>query len=220
MKTKFLYLVLFLGCFLAFPLVGNAECSYERQAELSRIAANVKFSYVYEANYLEDGHIEIPTQIIITNLTNDIYLQETGSLFNQRVSGNGEKILNSTIGSQTTFNIYSNDNNCKNELLMTQSINIPSYNYFSTSDECKDNPEFYLCPLWMNTTGITSEKFNAELKKYKAEQEKQMSNTEDADIWDKIQNVVDENKTVVVISIIIVVLFAIYGIYHVFRRRH
>ena len=98
MKRVYKYLLVFLGSLFLFPLVSNAECSYERQAELSKIASNVQFSYTYE---VVEGTPQFNVNII--NLTNDIYVQYTNDMFRPIISGVGEKTIAGTNGSTMNF---------------------------------------------------------------------------------------------------------------------
>ena len=132
MKRVYKYLFVFLGSLFIFPLVSNAQCSYERQAELSKIAANVKFSYTFEMQ--ETVELRPLFKIFITNLTNDIYIVDDYN--GLTILGNGEKQVNYGDVSSATFKIYSNDPACRGELLMTQHVNMPSYNPYSRSEEC------------------------------------------------------------------------------------
>ena len=65
------YLIFFIICFFLNPIISNAECSYERQAELSKIASNVQIAYSYENDM---GNPVFSVNII--NITNDIYVLE------------------------------------------------------------------------------------------------------------------------------------------------
>ncbi|MCI9585899.1 MAG: hypothetical protein HFH45_04615 [Bacilli bacterium] len=153
------YLIIFVACFFLFPLASNAQCSYERQAELSKIASNVKFSYTYDVQ--EDRP---DFTINITNITNDIYIkeQETGNIINKEFN-----VPNTDIGGKSvTYNIYSNDVNCKGELLITKYVTLPEYNNFSNIEDCQDYPDFKYCKKWMNTSEITQEQFDQEFEKY------------------------------------------------------
>ena len=153
-----LKILIFLIGMLWFPVIGSAACSDGRSAELSRIAANVGFSY----NYIIDGGIPHFT-ITMTNLTNDIYVEDDyGTVF----SGTGEKNKGYQDGYVAKFRIYSNDPSCKGEEILTQYVSLPTFNGFSTHNECKEYPDFKYCGMW-NNSSIAYEKFYNEFSIYK-----------------------------------------------------
>ncbi len=158
MKRVCKYLFVFLGSLFMFPLVSNAECSYERQAELSKIASNVSFNYSYNVvNQIPEFTVEIENitkDITVINREFDTFAVNGTNRFNHSVSG-----------ATLTYNIYSNDPNCSNQLITTKYITIPYYNYFSNIEACLDYPNFPYCQKWMNTEGITQEHFDKELEK-------------------------------------------------------
>lgn len=214
MKRVYKYLFVFLGSLFIFPLVSNAQCSYERQAELSKIAANVKFSYTYDTT---NG---FPTfNVIITNLTNDIYVEHTNDMFGSIISGVGEKQFSSTNGDNLTFDIYSNDNNCRGTKIMTQYLNLPKYNDLSNREECKENPDFKYCQVWNDNENITSENFDTSLKKYKNDHE-DTQKTNDSDVWSKIKIFLLQNKIILITSGICIIILVIYGVYRFKQRRN
>lgn len=175
------------------PLITHAECSYERQAELSRIASNVQFSYNYE---MVDGYPKFTVNI--NNLTNDIYIKENS--LGQTIYGSGEKQLNySNNGMNISFDIYSNDQNCRGDKLLTQYITLPKYNFFSTSDECKKYPNFQFCAMWLNTT-ITVDQFNDALKAYR-NQNAIEGEVEEPNLQEKIFEFFKENRTIILVCI-------------------
>ena len=121
------YMLFALICMGVTPLITHAECDYQRQAELSRIASNVQFSYNYNMN---EG---LTFTLYVNNLTDDIYVVDS---YGQRLSGTGEKQLiyspsrvsGFQSGDQVRFEIYSNDSNCPNNLLITKYVNFPIFN--------------------------------------------------------------------------------------------
>lgn len=210
MKSKIKYLIVFFGFMFIAPLTSQAQCSYERQAELSRIASNVQFSYNYEMKG------EFPKfSVDITNLTNDIYITE--DILYQTVSGVGEKsIFYNTDNLSITFDIYSNDNSCKGDKLLTQYVTIPKYNYFATTDECKENPNFQYCVAWLNTT-ITIDQFNEELAKYKTIKS-QKGTIEELTWQEKMVEFFNQNKTPIILCLIGVCILMIIILFKKYRK--
>lgn len=153
MKGRYLvYILLSFVCL--FPYDVNAECDYQRKAELSRIASNVQVSY----NYDQDNNFTVN----ITNLTDDIYIKDDYDVI---IEGAGEKNFNYSDGEKIKYRIFSNDNNCKDEELLTKYVNLPIYNLYSNYDECKMYPEFQYCQKWLSTS-ITTDQFSKRLNEY------------------------------------------------------
>ncbi len=208
-KNKFILITLVLFAFPCFSHV-QAECDYTRQAELSRIAGNVQFSYTYEAN--EVGNPEFT--VIISNLTNDIYIKDNEN--DAIISGIGDKRLSYSNGSSIEFEIYSNDSNCAGEMILSKQINLPHYNFYSQSEECQDYPEFAYCQMWMNSD-ISLSNFNKAFNKYKQDlQNKQGSNIEKEGAWERFLTFVEENLIILIICLIGIIILIIGFI---FRKR-
>ena len=211
MRFKQIKYVLFtLICMCVTPLITHAECDYQRQAELSRLASNVQFNYTY--NILDS----VAFNLYVTNLTNDIYVVDSyGNYF----VGEGEKSLTySTLnipsfsdGASVTYQIFSNDNNCKNELLMTKTINFPHYNPLSKLSECTANPGFRYCQVWQNINSVSMSQFEQELSKYTQEKQQMVAAEGEEQNWFSYILGLFENPFVrgTAIFLIIVVVFTI-----------
>lgn len=162
MVRKIKYFVFAIICMCITPLITHAECDYQRLAELSRIASNVQFNYNYD---LSQG---LSFTLYVTNLTNDIYAVDA---YGNRFSGAGEKSLVYSSadvtgfqnGDQVAFKFYSNDNNCKDEEIVTKYVNFPTYNPYSRFDICRQYPNFKYCQMWIDTSYLTYEEFEQEL---------------------------------------------------------
>ncbi len=210
MKKVCKYLFVFFAGLLVTPAITHAECGYERQAELSRIAANVQVGYSYQM----ENNYPIFT-VNITNVTNDIYIDE---------SVNGQRIINISEATMNykgdnlniSFNIYSNDQNCPNEKLLTKYINIPKYNFLSTSDECKKYPNFKYCGVWLNTT-TTLNQFNVALKEY-VDLNSANNNAPEYTFWESATMFFKENKVPVIIVLIVMALLIATVVYKKHRR--
>lgn len=197
------YYVFTIICIIMFPIIGHAECSYERQAELSRIASNVQLSYTYDET---NGFI-----IYMTNLTSDLYAEDSHG---KKING-GQEYSESAASSSYSYVIYSNDSNCYGDKLVTKSITIPTLNAFSFSDECKAYPNFKYCQKW-GSFDLTSDQFEQALNKYKGEVEKKRKTTvESENVWKIILNVLSENVFVIcflcISAIIAIVIKLIYS---------
>lgn len=207
MKRVYKYLFVFLGSLFIFPLVSNAQCSYERQAELSKIAANVKFSYTYEMQ--QTVELRPAFKIYITNLTKDIYIRDEYN--DLTILGTGEKQINYSDLSSATFTIYSNDSACRGELLMTQHVNMPSYNSYSQSEKCKQNPDFKFCALW-NAEPSSETQFDEELEKKQNKTEVKENEDENGLVY-----FFNQNKKIIITTIL---AFAALIVIIIIRKKH
>lgn len=211
-KLKYIFVACIVWMILGAIQV-QAECSYERTAELSRIASNVQFSYNYEMN--ENGNPEFT--VIVSNLTNDIYIKD--DMTAELISGTGEVTISYPNGSSIQFKIYSNDSNCYGEKILTQYVNLPYYNYFSNNDECQNYPNFTYCQMWLNTD-ITIETFDESLEEYKNElQSDDEIEVEESTLWDDLLVFWDENKIMIILTMICIIGLIIYVCVKKFLRR-
>lgn len=169
--NKIKYVLFILMCMCVTPVITHAECDYQRQAELSRLASNVQFNYTSE---ISNG---LRFNLYITNLTNDLYIvDDYGNVF----SGSGEKQFtysSNTIsgfrnGAKVSFKFFSNDVNCKGGFITTKYVNFPYFNSYSSLDECKQYPNFKYCQMWTNTSNLSLDQFQNEIQQYRRDSEK------------------------------------------------
>lgn len=209
MKRIYKYLFVFLGSLFMFPLVSNAECSYERQAELSKIASNVQFSYTY------DSVNDMPKfNVIITNLTNDIYIKDDSM---NTIIGTGEKNYQYENGTSVTYKIYSNDPSCRNEQILTKYINLPAYNAFSNTEECIKNPNFDYCQVW-TSTGLKAEDFETKYEQYQNELEEKEKQNEQKGTIEIIKLFIQNNLNVIIMCLIAVLILLTMFIYRKIKK--
>lgn len=208
MKKTYKYLFTFIICLFVAPLITKADCSYERQAELSRIAANVRFSYTYEIKNEEPIFY-----LNVVNLTPDIYIIDEYNGTN--ISGIGEKITEYIYVPKATFTIYSNDPVCRNEKIMTQYVNMPMYNVYAEKEECRKNPNFKFCQMWGNKPD-TEEQFENELDTY-------LKNEINDEAGEKsslsIVEFLEQNKTTLILIIAGIIILIICTVINKRQRR-
>ena len=213
---KIKYILFTLVCVFITPLVTRAECNYQRQAELSRLASNVQFSYTYD---ITTG---VDFTLYMTNLTDDIYIvDEFGNVFNG--AGEKSKLYSSNTvsgfqqGNQVRFEIYSNDNECKNYLIMNKYVNFPKFNIYSTLDECKQHPSFKYCQIWADTASINYDQFINELN-VSLNTTKTIREEAEENIWEEIFNFFKQPHILIVGSILILLLLSVV-VWKIIRRK-
>lgn len=202
--TRCRYVLLFMFCMILFPNTSKADCSYERQAELSRMASNVQFSYNYE---MGDNNTPLFT-VNINNVPADIYIRKQNDLFGNVISNTSEYIESTVGGITLVYNIYSNDNNCRDEKILTQYLSIPYYNYYANSEECIKYPNFKYCQMWLNSS-ISLDEFNNSLEKYKSSQVNDMVIEEDKSLIDIITENINYILGIIAIFVILVIICVI-----------
>ena len=200
------YVFFALICMCVTPLITHAECDYQRQAELNRLASNVKLAYVYSDNGF---------QVIMTNLTNDLYAT---NLYESRINGGAERTFNYSSGT-VDFDIYSNDPNCPNELLITKSITLPVINMYYDSGECKQYPNFKYCQMW-GEFNITDEQFQNEFNQYVSSLKTNVSSAKEGKS-DMVEVLLDtlQNNIFMLVLLGIVIIITIIGFHFSKKRR-
>lgn len=234
MKTRMKKLFL-LAIILLTPNLAHAasSCSYEEQAELNNIVANVKASYevvdIYAGKTLavntpnEDGTFpEVDNyvkefQITLLNVTEDIYVRVTNDqddevrTFRNSDSTNGTiTFLSDRVFELTTFTfeIYANKYSCIGEQFRKFTITTPIYNSFSKYELCDENPDFYYCQEFIPTENISSSEFFSKINEYKKEKKEEeiKQQEENKSFIEKLKEFYNNNKVIVYsIGIVIVV---------------
>ena len=199
MIKKIKYVIFVFICMCVTPLITHAECDYQRLAELSRLASNVQFSYVYNNN----GEFTI----YISNLTNDLYMTD---YYGRRINGGAERQVVHTAGFTARFKIFSNDSKCLNEEIVTKDISLPTFNPYSTYDECKQYPNFKYCQLWGNFS-VNDEQFHQELNQYVGSLNSVNSAEEgEVNVWQTTLDVLENNRFMFIIFGIFFGMFLLY----------
>lgn len=157
------YLLFTIVCIFFFPLVAHAECDYQRMSELNKIAGNVQIKFSYETVKNAEGRYErVNNYLNFLNITNDIYVVDDWGVLIEQDGAVSYDALNN-IG----FSIYSKDVNCYGEKISKKYIDIPHVNTYYFTDDCRDNPNFKYCSLWLNSNYVDYDAFKKELSDYK-----------------------------------------------------
>lgn len=191
------------------PIITHAECDYQRQAELSRLASNVQINYNYA---IVNGSPEYTVNI--SNITNDIYMTDSlGSTFASKNEFSQKYYI---WNNEVDYTIYSNDNNCKGEVLLTKHISFPHYNQYSTLPECQKYASSELCSIWYNTSNYSQEEFINALTRASSTQ--QQTKIEDTGLSETIFDVIMDNLIYVILSAVCILVLIIFIVLKVVRR--
>lgn len=202
------FLLFTIICMFITPIITHAECDYQRQAELSRLASNVQISYNYA---IVNGYPEYTVNI--SNITNDIYMMDSlGSTFASKSEFSQKYYL---WNNEVDYTIYSNDNNCKGEVLLTKHISFPRYNQYSVLPECQKYASSELCSIWYDTSSYSQEQFiNALTRTSSIEKPK----IEETSLSETILDVIMDNLVYVILSVIGILILVIFIVLKVVRR--
>lgn len=208
--SKVKYALFAFICLFVFPIMSHAECDYQRMAELNKIASNVQFSYSYELD--EKGKPIVYVHVL--NTTDDIYIDSltASGLLVERLDNNKEITLDFFTSAGMTFNVYSNDINCQGEKLLTRYIEVPDYNFFYETDECKKYPDFKYCKLWSNN--VNHDVFYSELNDY-INRNKNIDNSSDG--YGNHNNVTEYLNVYIIIGVLLASIIVIF--FYLRRRR-
>lgn len=201
MKRRLKYLLFALVCIFVTPLMTHAKCDYQRQAELSRIASNVQISYTAK---IVNNSPEYTVNIL--NVPNDIYIVDSAG---NKFASQSEFVHKYFIwDNKVSFTIYSNDNNCKGESILTKSVSFPHYNQYSSLPECQQHADLNLCSLWYNTSSYSQNEFLTALNK--ASNVKTISEVKEEKGWtDVFKGIIHDNFIYVVLSVICVIILSV-----------
>lgn len=185
-----------------------ADCDYQKEAELSRIASNVQISY----NYKIQNNMAL-FDVTLTNLTNDIYVvYDNGS----RIMATGEYTLSYDQGRKIKFDFYSNE--CGNTILLTKYLNLPTYNRFYDTKECQKSPNFKYCKMWDNLD-INNSEFLEAYDEYVYVEENNKEELEEKSIYDIIMQAINEYIKEIIIGVIGIIILIIILILKLIRKK-
>lgn len=209
MKKKSMYLIFLISLLIFIPKV-KATCSYSRLSDLKKLASNVNVTYTYTIN---DNKATF--DIKFANLTNDIYLYD--SLNDKKYNQVGEIVLkNYSDGIKYRFFIKSNDNDCKDEVLMTKYVTLPKYNIYYGNSLCEGIEDYALCQRWGSFSVNNYEEYETQIKKYKSslvKKESNIENKEEETFFDKVTDFLYDYYIFILSGIIIIGLIIIYYLY-------
>lgn len=226
MKTMIRKLFLLAIIFLTPNLVRAASsCTYEQQAELNDIVANVKANYEpkeilngkAEAIYEEpDENGNVPWvdfyskgfEISILNITEDIYVRVTNNIddeirtFYYKDTKDGVGTFETKESDELvtyTIEVYANKYSCAGEEFRKFSITTPIYNEYSNFRECEGHEDFYYCQQYITSDNIPVYDFAEQLEKYvkEKEQKQEEEGKKNKSFFEKIKEFYNNNKLII-----------------------
>lgn len=203
LKIKLIALAILL---IPFNVKAFDFCDIDKLAKYRKLASNINISYTYQ---------ELESSAVFTIKLSNIYpgilvtsdSLDHGITYNSNPSNPGEyEIKNVEDGASYTFNVYSIDEECNDDVLKSYYIKIPDYNPFYKDKLCKGNEEFRLCKKWLKHS-TSYESFVKQINEYK-----QTKNVSKEDLKTKENNnpFWEFIKDYYYIFLILIILGAIY----------
>ena len=151
--------ILFTLLFLSFNV--DASCNRDELERLRQLAEKVEFTYQHKIEKVEefDGVFdEITFDITALNLNSDLKVLIINDYYNDdylefKYNSNGYYTLTGFSNSQkvdVTFKAFV-ANECSGTTVYTKTINLPFYNTYLNTDECKQYPEFKYCKEYLDS---------------------------------------------------------------------
>ena len=154
---KIIYFTVLLFLVLMPNNIVKADCSDSEIVRLQRIANNVNYSVLYNEKTNQ-------FTIYFSNLKKDLILNDTYTKKNYNLDGEVSIIRNAS--GDYKFNIYANDKECTENILISKYINVPYYNGYYNSDICKGIENYGYCAKWFKT-GISNETITKNINDYR-----------------------------------------------------
>jgi len=167
--------------FFIMMINANAACDDEEMIRLSKLANNVASNYYFdpETQKFEITFTNVTKEIVITDLIN-------GQMYNEDI----EFTIKNLESGNYRFNITSTDVSCTGETLVTKYINLPYYNKFYTSEECKGIENYSYCKKWVKNE-ISESIFQKKVTQYKENLNKEIKQEViEETVLDKIKKVI------------------------------
>ena len=197
-KTYKMLFTLIITLFCAINSVSAVKttCTYEEKANLNDIASKVTSNYKldeikeeYEFENPDTGEksieerIKIKFKVSIYNILDDIYIIQSNSLNQEEVNIYYSETQNGVYTFETentsdiikyTYNIYSNVEGCRGEILKTLVFTKPKSNMFSQMEICEgleDNP--YCQNFIKEEFNLTEDEFYSKIEALSETKEKE-----------------------------------------------
>jgi|GEM_PF-3497500 len=217
-----------------------STCTYARQNELNALANNINSSVTTEVNTKEDWRqsdeedeatlvsVEYKTFMIqLLNITDDVYIVVKNLDTNKTDTYTSKDFSNGTLKFETSspyvsvtyeIGIYSNDENCKGDLLRKIDITTPQINPYYYMSLCNGIESYYLCQEILNSSVNLSEtQILNGINQYKNGLVDHDGNAVDPD--DKKDSLVKPIHIVIVVSVIVFCIGAYFVVEYAKRRR-
>lgn len=182
--------------------VWGINCDFQDVARYQALASNIKFNY----EFVEDNKT---FNIIITNMPDELYLENTssGEVFSYRTIGSSETVLYGYNSGSYRFRIVPYDEACYGSTVGNGYVTLPYYNAYYNDSVCNGAESYRLCQKW-NKVELSYDEFVKNVESYKKSLKKEEVITKEEvneeDFLNKIIVGFLDNYIIILVSIIII----------------
>ncbi len=185
--------------------VNAAECSYAELKELKQFAQKVEIAYVPQVS---DNDENASFTLKAYNMNSRMYLK----INNIMVINYKDKVTDMGVfgqGETVKIAVYASSNtNCIDDRLYSFDIQLPVFNKYYNTDECKKNRDKDICKKWYDSTSISEKKFK-ELIKTTTEKEESL--------FSRVLTILLASP--VAIAAVLLYLFIVIAVIIIFQKR-
>jgi hypothetical protein len=189
----------------------NPNCTLEEKQRLRELASATKTTYEFKEYVNADGTTSMAYELTISNFTNNFYVwnEERGLLITY---SNNSVVTAERLMPNVTYRLpfyASSSSLCNGNLILTKTVYLPPYNYYSNDPLCKGREEYELCKKHSPIKIDSYEEFVNRMQQYiksleqEDEQEQPTNNNKPVSIWIKIATFLVSNILYVTLPIII-----------------
>lgn len=222
--VKLFLLILCIGGIISYTETNALDkCTTTEKNNLIQLAHNIKFDYEL-SNNTASGEGKRYFKITISNITKDTYVSYDQGIYTYEDNSDTPGII--TIGSlfapntTYTFKVYA-ATACPDEILLTKTVNLPSYNIYSEKEECQTYPDFKLCNRYY-AGSITDSEFQSKLKQYQeslAKDESERENEKDDNFISMFLSIYLDNLIIAIPITVIVLGLIVFVIIRLLKKR-
>ena len=193
--------VLFFFMFCAFvftPLSVKAACDYNDQSELIELSKHIDYTYDYKDDiYFFDVKLyNVVPELKITYKEKDF------------LGTNNQVILRNINRDENRISVFgSASSKCPDFHVRDIDLELPIYNVYYESTDCKDYPDFNYCREFLSKE-ITDEEFNTALAEYIVDKEMSENSLDSESILEEF--LTKENIILLSVSFVILIIIIIF----------
>ncbi|MDD3392793.1 MAG: hypothetical protein PHE54_04565 [Bacilli bacterium] len=205
MKRKYWYILFLLVMLFPLNIRASYYCDYSEKAKLKKLAANI--NTIYTPVISGD---KATFNITINNIFDNLIVKDTSSGISYQ--GNEEITIKGYAGGISyLFEVYTDIEDCEDELLHVFYVNVPYYNPYYQDELCDGIEEYSMCQKWMSYK-VDYEKFKTNIAIYKKTSEEEIiDEVVDEETWlDILLEYYGEYYSYLYGMIIIIGIFEIY----------
>ncbi len=213
----------------------GTKCNNEESKKVKDAAQKVEIGYTIKKMFIgtsidvddpdmpETEDYDYGFEIAIKNITEDVYVvvkndySDDVFTYHYADTENGIKTFESVATEEAvtfTFEVKSENENCKDEDYRKISLTTPIYNYYYGYQFCSDNPENKVCKMFV-TEKISSKDFSLAVDAKKNESQKSDENSKN----NAVTTFVKDNKYLFIIGGIVIVIIGVATICVKIKKR-